>query len=261
MSFEHVEQASEKNSINNDFMLNFIKNSKMRLAGSYNRFRMAWALLLILTLTVSCSTVFFDSPQPTNSGNLKSVPDKIQGNWKNISKDYRESITIDKTSYHKVTLENIRLQKARAEASSIYKLRDGKIFLTDEDEKTGYPYDIRNDTLYFCHQIEESIVLSDSVLLRSAKDCFVLNLKKRNWWEIILIQKMKNGEIRISYPDPNSFMVMKDKYNISVLDSTRKDTTFYHAEFKSKGIAQVIPADGSTALYILKPDSTFTTPK
>jgi hypothetical protein len=233
----------------------------MGLDSSYTRSSIRCALLLILTLTVSCSTVFFDNPQPTNSGNMKSVPDKIQGKWKNISKDYQESITIDKTSYHKITLENVRLLKARAETSSIYKLRDGKIFLTDEDEKTGYPYELRNDTIYFCHRMEESIVLSDSVLLRSAKDCFVLNLKKKNWWEIVFIQKMKNGEIRISYPDPNSFMAMKDQYNISVLDSTRKDTTFYHAEFKSRGIAKVIPADGSTALYILKPDSTFTTPK
>jgi len=222
---------------------------------------MRFALLLIMVLAVSCSTVFFDNPQPINSGNMKSVPNKIQGTWKNISRDYKESITIDKTSYLKVTLENTRLPEIKAETSAKYKLRDGKIFLADEDDKTGYPYEIRNDTIYFWHRIEESIVLSDSVLLRSAKDCYVLNLQKKKWWEIVFIQKMKNGEIRISYPDPNSFMVMKDQYNISVLDSTRKDTTFYHAEFKSKGIAKVIPADGSTALYILKPDSTFTSPK
>jgi hypothetical protein len=242
-------------------MLNFNKKSKMRLLNSFERSSIIFVLPLIMALTVSCSTVFFDNPQPTNSGNMKSVPNKIQGTWRNTSKDYEESITIDKTSYLKVTLENNRLPKARAETSKIYKLKDGKIFLTDEDEMTGYPYELRDDTIYFRHRIEESIILSDSVLLRSAKDCFVLNLKKKNWWEIVFIQKMKNGEIRISYPDPNSFMVMKDQYNISVLDSTRKDTTFYHAEFKSKGIVKVIPADGSTALYILKPDSTFTSPK
>lgn len=233
----------------------------MRLINSFERASLRSVIPLILTLSVSCSTVFFDNPQPVNSGNMKSVPEKIRGEWKNISKDFRESIKIDKTSYHKVTLEYVRLLKARAETSSIYKLRDGRIFLTDEDEVTGYPYESKNDTIYFWHRLEESLVLSDSVLLRSAKDCFVLNLKKKNWWEIVFIQKMKNGEIRISYPDPNSFMVLKDEYNISVLDSTRKDTTFFHAEFRSKGIASVIPADGSTALYILKPDSTFTSPK
>jgi len=233
----------------------------MRVINDNGRLAIRFTSLLILALTVSCSTVFFDNPQPADSRNMKSVPKQIQGTWKNISKDYEESITIDKTSYTKVTRENNRVPKARAETSKKYKIEDGKIFLTDEDIKTGYPYELRNDTIYFWQRNEELIVISDSVLLRQAKDCWVLNLKKKNWWEVIFIQKMKDGEILISYPVPDSFMLMKDQFNISILDSTRKDTTFYHAEFKSKGIAKVIPADGSSALYILKPDSTFTSPK
>jgi hypothetical protein len=221
-----------------------------------------YTFLLILALTVSCSTVFFDQPQPTDSRNMKSVPAKIQGIWKNTGKDYEESIKIDKTSYTKVSLKKNRVPKVTAGTSDKYKIENGKIFLTDEDSKTGYSYEIMNDTICFDQlSVDESIVLSDSVLLRSARECYVLNLKKGKWWEIVFIQKMKNGEIMVSYPVPDNFMVMKERFNISVLDSTRRDTTFYHAEFKSREIEKVIPPDDSGMLYLLKPDSTFATAK
>ena len=110
-----------------------------------------------------------------------------------------KSIKIDKTSYTKVSIIKKRVPKVKAGTSNKYKFEDGKIFVPDDDLKTGYPYEIKHDTICFDQvNVEESIVLSDSVLLRSAKDCYVLNLKKKNWWEIVFIQKLKNGEIQIS---------------------------------------------------------------
>jgi hypothetical protein len=227
----------------------------------YGSLTIRFTLLLITALTISCSTVFFDQPQPTDSPNLKSVPKKIRGTWTNVTKYYDKSILIDKTSYTQVTLSKRRILMVTPETSDEYKIENGKIFRSDDDSKTGYSYVIKNDTIFFVERkVDESLVLSDSVLLRAAKDCYVLNIKKKNWWDIVFIQKMKNGEIRISYPVPDHFMLMKNQFNITVLDSTRKDTTFYHAEFKSKGIAKVIPADSSAVLYNLMPDSTFISP-
>jgi hypothetical protein len=243
-------------------MLNFNKKLNMRVIYDNASLAIRFTYLLIMALTISCSTVFFDQPQPTDSANLKSVPKKFRGTWRNFTKYYDESILIDKTSYTQVTLTKKSVPMVTAETSDEYKIENGKIFLTDDDLKTGYPYVIKNDTICFVHRkVDASVVLSDSVLLRAAKDCYVLNIKKENWWEIVFIQKMKNGEIRISYPVPDSFMPMKDKFNISVLDSTKKGVTFYHAGFKSKGITKVIPADGSGVLYTLNPDSTFISPK
>jgi hypothetical protein len=233
----------------------------MRAIKDNDRLAISFTFLLILGISVSCSTVFFDLPQPVDSRNMKSVPSKIQGTWRNVNNDYEESIKIDKTSYTKVTREKYWVSTIKAKTSEKYLFKDGKIFVTDDGSKTGYSYEIKNDTIYFDQQQEESLVLSDSVLLRSAKNCYVLNLKKRNWWEIIFIQRMKNGEIRIIYPVPDYFMPMKTQFNISVLDSTRRDTTFYRAEFKAKEIEKVIPVDESGVLYLLRPDSTFTTAK
>jgi hypothetical protein len=239
-------------------MLNFNKKSDMRLVYSNGRPAIRLAFLFILALTISCSNVLFDNPQPTDSKNLKSVPKKIQGTWRIVNGEYRESFKIDKTSYIRVSSVQRRIPKIKAETSFKYKIESGKIFPVDDDSKTGYTYVIKNDTVYFDEmKIEESVVLSDSAILRSARDCYVLNLKRANWWEIVFIQKMKNGEIQISCLPGDSSMFMKDKFNISVLDSTKEGATLYHAEFKSKDISKVIPADGSGVIYRLKPDSTF----
>jgi hypothetical protein len=219
-------------------------------------------LLMLLPVTMSCNSVFFDNPQPSNSKNLKHVPKEIQGTWRNISKDYEESIIIDRTSFHKTTIKNNHLAKARIEASEKYKIAEGKIFLASDNFKTGYPYKLLNDTVYFTERNEEqAFVLSDSVLLRSAKNCYVVNLKNRNWWELVFIQKIKNGEIKISYPLGEDLLELRSKYNIAVLDSTKKDSIFFHADFKSRNIEGIINKYDEGTLYFLKPDSTFETSK
>jgi hypothetical protein len=221
------------------------------------RFVIKIILMFSLALIISCSSVFFDNPQPTDSRNLKYVPKEIQGTWKKISKDYEESITIEKTAYHKVDINKNRLSKAKADTSKNYKIENGKIYLLKDDINIGYPYKLLNDTIYYSQRSEESLVLSDSVLLRSAKNCYVLNLKKKNWWEIVFIQKMQSGEIQICYPIVEDIIKMGSQYNIVVMDSTKKDSTFFHASLKSNNIQNLINKNGDGILYVLKPDSTF----
>jgi hypothetical protein len=208
---------------------------------------------------VSCSTVFFDHPQPTDSDNMTAVPGELRGTWHSDCKNTKETIIIDRTSYHKTTILSHQIAKARADTSGRYRIADGKIYMTDELNK-GYPYKLQNDTIFYTERLEEGYVLSDTVLLRSAKNCYVLNLKKMNLWEIALIQKMENGEIRIGYPIAYDLLEFKSKYNVVVLDSTRKDTVVFHADFKRRNIGNIINNDGEGTIYILKPDSTFYVP-
>ena len=229
----------------------------MRTINYSNFSAVRFLFLLPLAINISCSTVFFDNPQPTDSKNLNHVPKTIQGKWKKISKNHEEILTIDNKSYHKIVVERHSIPNSKIDASKKYRLSEGKIYITDQEPATGYDYELLNDTIYFSERDTEEIVLSDSVLLRSAKNGYVLNLKRLNWWEIVLIQKSKNGEIRISYPVPEDLMMKRTQYNIVVLDSTRKDSTYFHADFKSRNISNAFPADDSGILYILKTDSTF----
>jgi hypothetical protein len=102
-------------------------------------------------------------------------------------------------------------------------------------------------------------VLSDSVLLRRAKNCYVLNTRKNNWWEIFFIRRNKNGEISISYPVSADLIELKSKFNLRVLDSTREDTVRFHADFKSGNIEKILNKDGEGLIWTLNPDSTFHT--
>jgi hypothetical protein len=219
------------------------------------------AILISLIVSSSCSTVFFDKPQPTDAGNMNHVPKAIQGKWMKSGKNYEETLTIDRNSYHKIAVGKRGIPKSKIDGSKSYRMASGKIYTAEQDFKTGYPYELLNDTIFFSERNEEEIVLSDSVLLRSAKNCYILNLKRGNWWEIVFIQKMKNGEIRISYPVSEELLDMKKEFNIVLLDSTRKDSTYFHADFKSRNIDGIIPENDNWILYILKPDSTFEAPE
>lgn len=216
--------------------------------------------VLYLILTVSCSTVFFDTPQPVDSHNLSHVPKKLQGKWRVKGANEESLITIDNSSYHIVSVEKVRIAKSEADTSKAYRIKENKIYLRENNFLNGYPFELLHDTIFFNIRIDDLIVLSDSVLLRKAWNCYVLNLKRKDWWEIVFIQKMKNKEIRISYPFNYDIVEMRSRWNVAVLDSTRNDSTFFHAEFSKRAIEKVIPRGGGGIIYILKPDSTFEIP-
>jgi hypothetical protein len=234
----------------------------MKLLLNWQRYTGRTLVLMLLPLTMSCNTIFFDTPQPSDSKNLKYVPKEIQGTWRNRTKISEESIVIDGTSFHKSTIVTTHIAKKKIERSEKYKISEGKIYFASDTFRTGYPCKLLNDTVTFIERNEEqAFVLSDSVLLRSARNCYVVNLKNRNWWEIVFIQKMKNGEIKISYPLGEDLLELKSKYKIAVLDSTKTDSIFFHADFKSRNIKGIINKKDEGTLYFLKPDSTFDTSK
>jgi hypothetical protein len=205
---------------------------------------------------MSCTSVFFDHPQPVNSKNIEIVPEEIRGKWTEVSKYQQESITIDRSSFKKVTVSFNHIHKSDAD-SGYFRIADGKIFLFSEDFKKGNPFKLLNDTIYYTQHSQETFVLSDSVLLRRAKNCYVLNTRKNNWWEIFFIRKNKNGEISISYPISAELIELKSKYNLMVLDSTREDTVRFHADFKAGNIEKILNKDDEGLIWTLNRDSTF----
>ncbi len=219
------------------------------------------AAILIAGLYFSCSSVFFDAPQPVDAKNLDVVPLKFRGSWKNQGKACEEIMSINSHSYHKTLIEKNKLLKAKIDTSSRYRINGGKIYLDRENFAIGHPFIERDDSVFFDIISEESLVLSDSVLLRKARGCYILNIRKNNWWEIVFLRKSSSGEIQISYPVNYDVARMKSQTNVTVIDSTREDSTYFHAEFKSKSIGKVIPKESEGMIYLLKPDSTFETPR
>jgi len=63
-----------------------------------NRIQKAFGFLLVVCILLSftsCSTIYFDVPQPKNAKNLKVIPELLQGTWKSDS----HSLLINDTSF------------------------------------------------------------------------------------------------------------------------------------------------------------------
>ena len=108
--------------------------------------------------------------------------------------------------------------------------------------------------------------LSDTLLIRKARNGYVMNLKRGDWWEIVYVHKNKNGEIRIYYPSYEQMQALKDEVGYDSLaqkndkarDITSSDSLYFHAEWTAKDIEKLFLQDSLVLpLYILQPDSIF----
>ena len=110
----------------------------------------------------------------------------------------------------------------------------------------------RGDTLYKT----EIYTLSDSVILKKAGNLYVANIKRGDWWELVIIKKNKSNEILGYYPD---FEKVSKNKKITFCDKKKDVISYiyhYKAELKTKEIRKLNPRSESR-FVILKPDSTM----
>ncbi len=213
-------------------------------------------LFLLLMIAASCTVIYFDQPQPVDARNLRNVPRLLRGQWTKTSESDSSTILISKKGYSFREVSHYKMPLRNIESSVKYKLLDGKIYNLEEER--GFPYRVKNDTVWFSEYSEETIILSDSALLRKGKDCYLLNLKKELGWEIFIIRKGTGGKFYMDYPLASDLYNLLYRYPVSVLDSTREDTLVFQARLKAKDITELINADGSGTIWELRPDGTFT---
>jgi hypothetical protein len=216
-----------------------------------------FTVLFLIIVTESCTTIYFDQPQPVHARNLRKVPKEFQGEWTRHKNNDSTFIEITNKSYHNIEFSGYRIPMSRFNKSKTYKIVDRKIHNLKEPEIRYTPYRIVNDTILFSEFREQLITLSDSVLLRPAKDCFVLNIKKNPGWEIFLIYKRPDGVICIDYPTKEDLYNLIPQKIVSVIDSTRKDTVVFNGKFKSGQIKKILHDDESCTVISLNPDSTL----
>jgi hypothetical protein len=216
-----------------------------------------YASVLLVIILCSCSNALFDQPQPVNAKNLKKIPKELHGMWINGS----DTIIIDKSSYMHIEVYEDHITKAEIDTSKDFKIVKDELYFTNDDANIkDFNYILKNDTFFYTTSyIGTLFSLSDSLLLRKTKETYIGNVKKGNWWELYLIQKEKNGEIKIYFPDGNVLNENPLKYGISLIDTVKvkaEDTFYFKAalnpDFFDKNINNVF------SLYItLFPDSTF----
>jgi hypothetical protein len=128
------------------------------------------SISILILLSASCSSIYFQEVQPKGGDNLTEMPKELFGIWHGDSEGWK----IDKYGFTNIDYETDTL--------------DNII-----------------DTVY------KTTLLSDTTRIYRTKDFYVLNLRKNSqYWEIVVIRPMDNGDIYFYYiSDPKIFTKIK----------------------------------------------------
>jgi len=122
----------------------------------------------------------------------------------------------------------------------------------------------------------ETHVLSDSLMLQKAGKYYVINIRERKKWQVVILDKQNNGDIIWYYPlsppffgEGNGLIIQKVKGKINGIETIDKSLTnkdkgsissvYYQGQFKSKDIKKILIEENQ--LWIFKTDGTIIEPK
>jgi len=122
----------------------------------------------------------------------------------------------------------------------------------------------------------ETHILSDSLMLQKAGKYYVVNIREKKNWQVVILDRQNNGDIIWYYPfsppffgEGNGLKVKKVKGNINgveIIDKslTNKDkgsisSVYYQGQFRSEDIKKILIEENK--LWIFKADGTIFEPK
>ncbi len=159
------------------------------------------ALMALGMLLQSCDQFYFRSPQPVDEVNIETFPEAIRG----LYMDQNDSIIFGADYFLSVDYTEKKIPQAEVDTSGSYILKDQKIYLLDKDEeiklKGGYPYTVKEDTLYFSERSIIEIALGKKAFLRKVSgNNYMLNIKEEyEWWTLIFMEVKADGAIVARY--------------------------------------------------------------
>jgi hypothetical protein len=219
-------------------------------------------VVVITVWLVSCTVVYFDSPQPVDSPNLKQIPARLRGHWANSAST--DSITIDDNSFRLIVSDKHKIPATAADTALAYKIVHNRLFLSDSDYTTGYPFRVVDDTIIFTKRNVRVLSLSGNTILRKAKGCYILSNMYRGKWELAVIKKERSGIIKIYYPSSESVLDAEPGFDLKELQSTANnhsdlisDTICFRAKLTSRNIGEILIGDYETPYFILYPDNIY----
>jgi len=183
---------------------------------------------------VSCDQFYFSTPQPIDAKNIYEFPNEARGSWT----DNGDSIIVGRKNFISVEYSEKKIAKSEVKSSSRYKLKRDKIYITDTEKglkgRRGFPYSLKDDTLYYKEAEVFELALGDETFLRKGEQVYILNTKHgKNWYEIFLIE-LEDPETTITrYLKADDLNKIKDLKRLHVTHNqyfleaswTKKDLT------------------------------------
>ncbi|MTI38879.1 hypothetical protein [Fulvivirga lutimaris] len=158
------------------------------------------ALLFVITVFSSCTTIYFEHPQPKGDPALKGFPKSFQGAYFVKDGALTDTLFVEKDKF--VYPENFKKSLPLASLDTIPTMRIAGNLLYDDTVPIDYgiPFTESNDSIHYDITIKMDKKLSEVLVLKKFGKLLVLNEKedKKDYWNTYLIEKLKNGNLQVS---------------------------------------------------------------
>ncbi|MBV6647983.1 MAG: hypothetical protein KI790_21155 [Cyclobacteriaceae bacterium] len=185
----------------------------------------AWRYLFLIGL-ISCTSAYFETPQPVNGKDLKKFPKKMLGTY--LVDD--DTVVIRAKSYHYTENFQRSIPLALIDSFNHVTFEDSLLYDSELPITHAIPYSLSNDTLRYELDVDMSVSFSDSLILRRLGPYFVLNEKVDNesYWNAYLIRVFGRDSLTISHVghfQPSNDGISKIKYD-GLIEDFLAITTF-----------------------------------
>ena len=213
-------------------------------------------LIGFLPLIISCDNVYISTPQPVDSKNIYLFPREFRGVWT----CEENKVIIEKDYFKYAQNSEYKVSKQEIDTSSSYVLKDNKIYIIDNEKweiSDGLPFKLEKDTIYYQLPEVTEIPLGKNAFLRKVKNNYILNIKQKNeWWELVLINKDKNGNIIAVRLDIKDLEKNKKFKNIHIFKSENSRSDYIEANWTKRELLEMINKGVfSDTLFILEPNN------
>jgi len=176
----------------------------------------ALSSLIICIMLSSCNNYYFNTPQPVDSKNTYTTPNKSRGTW--YTDDNKlNTLTIGKDFYTTIEKNQWKESKTKLELDTNTYFIGNKIYYSEDSKLKGeYDYVIKDDSV-IVESIEiKRVELGQNAFLRKFDYGYILNLKHKemnNWWNIRFIDTRNKEGVIIREID-NEDLNKNDNYTI-----------------------------------------------
>jgi len=198
--------------------------------------------LFILTLLSSCNNYYFNAPQPEDSKNSYTIPNKYRGTWY-LDKNKSTKLTIGKDFYRTTEREQMIKSKAKMDLDPKTYFIGNKIYYSEGDKYEsrellgGFNYVLKGDSVIVEFTEINHIEFGQNAFLRKFEYGYILNskhAKMNDWWNLLFIDtRNKKGMtvLRLDREDLNKIenyeMLHEDFSNYFIAKWTKKNLQYF----------------------------------
>ena len=172
----------------------------------------------LLVFVTSCIQVQFENPQPLKSKALTSFPDEITGDY--FFGGSKDTVRVSSLYFSFKELKKDSFPVYLLDSMPGIKVKDSLIYFPEHDKEKGYPFSIKNDSVFYKVFQITKVPLGKDLVLKKFKGSYIVNWRMDSaYWDIAILSLQKNGNII-----KNTVEVSEDKNEADSLVIRQKDS-------------------------------------